>query len=313
MFPGTGISPSLAALASRQQGVLRREQVTALGISWAYVERQLSAERWTRHGLTMILCSNAPPTRDQLKRIAVLDVAGPSALASHTALEQVGFRGFAREAKDVHVVVQRGATCADLPGVVHHESRRFELSHANRQGGLLATRPARSAVDAAAWQPWPRFACAMLAAVVQQGICTPQQLDDALAMVGRVRHKAHMRLALVDLRTGAHTLGETDVAALCRRFALRLPDRQVPRRDASGRMRFLDCEWDLEDGTIVVLEVDGGHHRFVEHWEADMKRERKVVASRRYVLRATNFELRHEQAEVADDLIAMGVPRVRVA
>lgn len=44
-----------------------------------------------------------------------------------------------------------------------------------------------------------------------------------------------------------------------------------------------------------------------------MKRERKVVASRRYVLRATNFELRHEQAEVADDLIAMGVPRVRVA
>lgn len=40
-----------------------------------------------------------------------------------------------------------------------------------------------------------------------------------------------------------------------------------------------------------------------------MKRERKVVISRRWVLRASNYEVRHAPAEIAKDLVAMGVPR----
>lgn len=140
-------------------------------------------------------------------------------------------------------------------------------------------------------------------------MCTTWQLDQTLAVVGRVRHKAYMRLAIRDIAEGAHALGEIDVANLCRRFRLRPPDRQKPRRDSTGRVRYLDCEWDLADGSIVVLEVDGSHHLKVEHWEADMKRERKVVISRRWVLRASNYEVRHEQAEVAKDLVAMGIPR----
>ncbi|MBA3232639.1 MAG: DUF559 domain-containing protein [Propionibacteriales bacterium] len=122
-----------------------------------------------------------------------------------------------------------------------------------------------------------------------------------------------MRLAIADIAGGAEALGEIDVATLCRRFGLRLPDRQVRRLDPSGRVRYLDCEWVLDDGSIVVLEVDGSHHHEVEHWEADMKRERKVVISRRWVLRTSNDEVRHEPAEVARDLIAMGVPLVRAA
>lgn len=313
MFPGTSSHPALAALAQRQRGALRRDQLRAVGVSWAYAVRQIDAQRWTEHGLNMLLCSNASPTRDQLKWLAVMDVSGLSALASHTALEEFGFRPFATEARDLHLLVQRGATYARLDGVVHHESRRLHALHVVTPAALPATRPARSAIDAAAWQRWPRFACAMLASVVQQGLCTPAQLDRTLAVVGRVRHKAHMRLALIDIATGAHTLGETDVATLCRRFSLRPPDRQRRRRDASGHWRYLDCEWDLEDGSTVVLEVDGGHHRLVEHWEADMKRERKVIRGRRTVLRATNYEVRHDQAEVADDLRAVGVPVVRVA
>ncbi|MEJ7741867.1 MAG: hypothetical protein WKF73_04545 [Nocardioidaceae bacterium] len=179
--------------------------------------------------------------------------------------------------------------------------------------GLHATRHARSAIDAGAWQPWPRFVYAMLAAVVQQRTCTTWQIDQTLAVVGRVRHKRHMRLALADIAGGAQAQGEIDVARLCRGFGLRPPDRQKPRRDPSGRLRYLDCEWVLNDGSIVVLEIDGSHHREVAHWQADMKRERRIVISRRWVLRASNYEVRHEQAEVARDLIAMGVPLVRAA
>ena len=98
------------------------------------------------------------------------------------------------------------------------------------------------------------------------------------------------------------------MAAMCRRFGLRSPDRQVVRRDPSGRRRYLDCEWRLADGTVVVLEIDGAHHLEVEHWEADMRRERKIVRSRQFVLRATAAEVHLDPADVCGDLRAMGVP-----
>ena len=73
-------------------------------------------------------------------------------------------------------------------------------------------------------------------------------------------------------------------------FGLAPPTRQVIRRDAAGRRRYLDAEWLLPSGEIVVLEVDGSHHLDVANWQADMKRERSVVVSRRWVLRATTLE-----------------------
>ena len=117
-------------------------------------------------------------------------------------------------------------------------------------------------------------------------------------------------LALPDIAGGAQSLGELDLATLCRRHSdLVPPIHQVIRRDAVGRRRYLDAEWDLPNGEIVVLEVDGSHHLDVANWQADMKRERSVVViSRRRVLRATAFEVRLEAAAIAADLRALGVP-----
>jgi hypothetical protein len=46
----------------------------------------------------------------------------------------------------------------------------------------------------------------------------------------------------------------------------------------------------------------------VASWQEDMRRERSVVVTRRWVLRATVFEIRLEGAAVFADLRAMGVP-----
>ncbi len=240
--------------------------------------------------------------------IALLDVSTQAALCSHTALDCAGFRSFAREADEVHLLVPRGTKTLDLVGVRVHEFRRFDSRDLVTYDGYPCVIPAQAAVDAAAWQPWPRFAMTMMAAVVQQGLCTVPDLDRALARCGRVRHKNYMRIALHDIVGGAESLGEIDVAAGCRRFGLRQPSRQVFRRDPSGRRRYLDCEWILADGTIVVLEIDGAHHMDVEHWEADMRRERKIVTSRRFVLRATSAEVRLDPADIFADLRRMGVP-----
>jgi hypothetical protein len=229
-------------------------------------------------------------------------------LGSHTALQLAGFTPLAREAQEIHLVVSRGAKVSAFAGVRVHESRRLQPEDVVRREGLPCTGVERSAIDAAAWQPFPRFACLMLAAVVQRKLTSAARLESELRTVGRVRHKAYMRLALIDIADGAQSLGELDLATLCRRFGLVPPNRQVIRRDAAGRRRYLDAEWQLPTGEIVVLEVDGSHHLDAANWQADMKRERSVVVSRRWVLRATTFEVRLEPAAIAQDLHALGVP-----
>jgi len=308
MFPGAEDKPKLLELAKRQLGVLHRRQLDELDLTPGYVSAQLSARRWSAVGHKVVVLQNAPLQRDQLLWLAVLDAEGLVALGSHTSLELGGFTPIAREAREIHLVVTRGAKVSRFAGIRVHESRRLRPQDVIQRDGLPCTGVERSAIDAAAWQPFPRFACLMLAAVVQQRLTSAARLDAEMRTVGRVRHKAYMRLALLDIADGAQSLGELDLATLCRRFGLVPPIRQVIRRDAAGRRRYLDAEWRLPNGEIVVLEVDGSHHLDVANWQADMKRERSVVVTRRRLLRATAFEVRLEAAVIAADLRALGVP-----
>jgi hypothetical protein len=303
------VPPGLARLALVQERVVTRPQLMGLGLNQFEIRAQLSARRWTAWGSHVVLLHNAAPTRRQLMWASLLDVGEPAALASHTALELAGFRDFAREAAVIHLMVPRGAKVRPYPGIAVHESRRVNPEDHIIRDGLRCTDVARSALDAAAWQPWPRFACALVAAVVQQRLCTVARLEEAMQRVGRIRHKAYLRLALCDIGGGAQALSELDLGRTCRRFGLQEPDRQSRRRGADGRLRYLDAEWLLADGRRVVLEVDGAHHLEVEHWQADMRRERALVAGGLPVLRAAAVELRLEPGVVVADLLAAGVPR----
>ena len=305
-------TPELSLLLGAQAGVATLKQLVGAGLSAHQVAAQVDARRWRRFGEHCVVTHNFVPSRVQWMWVAVLDHPGPVALAGLTSLEVGGFRFFGRETQLVHILVPRGTTPRGLPGVKVHESRRFSAADIVLSGGLPRTPFPRSAIDAGAWQPFPRYACGVLAAVVQQRLCTAVDLGATLATVGRVRHKRYMRLAVHDIAGGAEALSELDIAALCRKFGIRPPDRQRIRRDSRGRQRYLDCEWTLADGSVVVLEVDGSHHLEVEHWEADVKRERGVVvsgrAAGRTVIRATAGEARYDQAELAADLRAIGVP-----
>lgn len=296
-------------LIRRQDGVATFSQLLAAGLTRAEVRSQLDAIRWRRHGDRTVLAHNHAPTRRQLMWIAVLDPTGCVCLGGLTALETAGFRFFGLELDLVHIVVQHGAKTWRHPLVKVHESRRLHPLDLDPASNIPRTRVPRSALDAAAWQPFPRYACAVLAAVVQQRLCTVAELEDEMRYVGRIRHKAHMRLAIQDIAGGSQALSELDLMVVCRRFALQAPVRQVRRTDASGRVRYLDAEWHLPDGRRVVLEIDGSHHMNAEHWESDMRRERQVVTSGSVVLRATANEVRLSPAALVADLIAVGVPR----
>jgi len=290
----------------RQAGVATLDQLERSGLSPARIRANVDARRWRRFGERCVLLHNSTPSRAQWIWIAMLDYPGPVALAGLTALQSVGFTFFGRELELIHVVGPRGTRYHRFPDVKVHESRRFSTADIHPESPIPRTFVSRSALDAAAWQPYPRYACAVLAAVVQQRLCTAHDLATELPLVGRIRHKAHMRLALQDIAGGAEALSELDIATMCRDFGLPAPDRQRVRRDSSGRRRYLDCEW-LLSGHLVVLEVDGAHHMRVQHWNEDMKRERRVVISGRRVLRATAYEARNEPAELARDLRSMGI------
>jgi 5-methylcytosine-specific restriction endonuclease McrA len=302
------VPASVAALARAQAGVVTRTQLTGAGLTRHEIRAQLEGCRWQTWGSHVVVLHNGELARRQLLWAVLLDAGPPAALGSHTALELAGFRSFAAEAATVHLLVERGAKVHRHPDVVVHESRRLRPEHHVRTAGLSRTATARSTLDAAAWQPWPRFACALLSAVVQQRLCTAAALEEALATVGRIRHKAHLRAVLGDIAGGSEAISEVDLVNLCRRFHLRQPDRQTRRRDMAGRLRYLDATWEVEGRGLLVLEVDGSHHLEVAHWEADMRRERGLVVSGARVLRATSIEVRLDQARVAADLRALGVP-----
>ena len=63
----------------------------------------------------------------------------------------------------------------------------------------------------------------------------------------------------------------------------------------------------MPDGRVVVLEVDGGFHMSVEHWSADIERERQLVATGVIVVRCAAIELRERPERVVRDLRALGV------
>ena len=296
-----------------QRGVATIEQLEVAGVTRSFISNQVNARRWSRHGEHCIVAHNHIPSSEQRMWLAVLNPRPTAALAAWTALETAGFTFFGEEMDRLHIIVPRGARYPRMRGVKVHESRRFRAEDIDPSYPLHRLRLPRSALDAAAWQPSRRYGCALLAAVVQQRICNPSELLDQLQHIGRVRHKAAMRLALHDIAGGAQALSELDIAAMCRRFGIQSPNRQTLRRDRKGRKRYLDCEWLLADGSVIVLEVDGSHHLKVEHWEADVKRERGIIVSgrgtRRTVLRATANEARYDQLELAADLAAIGIPR----
>ena len=81
-----------------------------------------------------------------------------------------------------------------------------------------------------------------------------------------------------DVSGGSESLAEIDVLRLCRAWGLAPPRRQKKRRrtDRDGS-RFTDCEWDLPDGRVLVLEIDGGFHIDVENYTEDVQRQRGLT------------------------------------
>jgi len=177
---------------------------------------------------------------------AVHETGGGALVDGTSALRAAGLTGLDDDV--VHVSVHMLARAPDVTGVrVHKVSRR--LVSETVPAGLPRTRPPVAALRAAQWAVTDRQAALVLAMPVQQRLVTGEQLQAARAeYVGR-RRRALVATLIDDIADGAHSLGELDFEALCRRRGLPVPERQVVVSGPGGRC-YLDVRW--REGLMVL-------------------------------------------------------------
>lgn len=216
-----------------------------------------------------------------------------------SALEAGGLVGF--KSGRVHVVVPNGARVHPLPWVKVHVSRRFQPEDVQPASSPPRCRTARAAIDAASWKGSARAGCAILAAVVQQRLATPEQLAEELEKAGFIRHRRILLRAVLDIQGGSEALSEIDLVRLCRKAGVPKPDQQVVRTDSSGRRRYLDARLVRPDGRVILIEVDGAVHLRVDHWWDDQSRSNDLVlAEDAIIIRLPSVLLRADPSAVTD-------------
>jgi hypothetical protein len=309
--PGSRLTnrwPQLTELAATQLGVVRRDQLAQLSLSHNDIAHEIRVGRWSAVAPRVVALQNAPLTRDQVLWLGVLHAGAGSALTHGSASEAAGLLWTVDPL--VHVITPRGDVVSPLPGIRFHQSRRAYAEWVHPTAEPRRLRVEHAALLTAERDRFVRRAVGLLAAHVQQRLTTAERLLECSHQIVKLRNGRIFRPALADISGGAHSFAEIDVGRRCAESGLRAPDRQAVRLDQLGRRRYLDCEWVLDDGSVVVLEVDGSFHMRTDHWWRDMPRERAIVISGRRVLRCSSVELRLDPARIIEDLRAIGVPRI---
>jgi hypothetical protein len=302
---------ALRQLAEAQAGVATDSQLRALDWGPYHVQHEIEVGRWTRVAPHVVALQNGELVREQVAWTGILH-AGCGAVLSHlTACVEAGLDHW-REDR-IEVLVPKSSNVQRLPGIQFHETRRPYAGWRHPTASPPRLRLEAAALLAAERRAQAMQAVGLLAACVQQRLSTAERLLVASREISKLRYGKLLRAALGDIAGGAQSFAEIEIGVLCRAAGLAPPRRQQIRRDRTGRRRYLDCEWELPDGRILVLEIDGAFHLRTDHWWQDMARERGVVISGRIVLRCASIEIRLTPDAIMSDLRAAGVPSLFVS
>lgn len=259
----------------------------------------VASGRWQRPARGVIVRHSGPLSRGDRLWCELLAQNARAALAGLTAASLEGLRNFEKE--PIFLLVPRGAGARSREGVVVHSSSRLRPADLHPVRTPRRTRPARSIVDAASWAATDLKAQTIIASAVQQGLVRPAALADIVDQMVKAPRRALISETVRDVSGGSLSEYEILFARLCRQSALPSPTRQRRRKDAAGRWRYFDADFDEHDLTV---EVDGQHHMEALSWWEDMMRTNDLVADEgRRVMRFAGFALRRQPERVAQVLM----------
>jgi very-short-patch-repair endonuclease len=281
-----------------QELIAARRELYAAGVPRWLVRRELRVGRWQRTGRQTVALHNGPLSLEARRWVAVLESGPRAALSGTTALQHDGVTALTDEA--IHILLPKGTIKRRLRGVVRHESRRWREADMVTTG-IRRTRPAVSAVMAALWAVTERQATFFLILPVQQGLCSPAELADALERVRRHRFRKALWLAVADIVDGARSIGELDVGRALARRGLPRPTRQVKRTRPDGSV-YLDLAW---DDYGLTMEIDGAQHELPWMQLADTVRDLETLAGGAEVMRIPLLAWRLDEDRVLDAVEAV--------
>ena len=286
-------------ILSRQGGVITNQQAQKAGVSAWQVANLLKQGRWQHVQYGVYAAFTGEPPRPALLWAAVLR-AGPRAILSHqTAAELDGLINV--RTKLIHVTVPCVQHRRPTDGIaVHRSSRSIGIK---QQRGL----PPRSMTEETVLDLAQEAASfddviGLLARACQRRLTTPFLLGETLDQRTRMRWRAEIRLALLDVADGVQSPLEfryrRDVE---RAHGLPRPDRQAPAIQHGSRI-FRDVHY---RAYRVTVELDGtASHPDERRWQ-DKRRDNAAAAEGIVTLRYGWADVTERPCQIAQEIGAV--------
>jgi hypothetical protein len=301
-------SRSAAELATLCGGyVVEIKTLVELGLARSTIaDRCRAGGPWQRLLPGIVLMHSGPPQRDDHRRAALLYLdssgAGPpdrgrAVLTGADALELHALQRMPRPSGPIHLLV---------PVVVRCSGRgRFFVERTTRLpapvGGRWALAPVpRAALDLARRSSDRGVVRAVLAEVVQRGLCGPGDLADELA-AGSDRGSALPRSVLAEVLDGVRSPAEAGARRLAGRSGLPAPLWNPRLHDASGRLVGVPDAW--FDEVAMAWEIDSLEwHLGPAGYAATVERRARLMAAGIVVVHHLPSAVRDRPADVLADL-----------
>ena len=285
---------ALHRLASRQHGLVTRDQAAAVGLGRDGWYSALRAGRLLAVAPRVAALPGAPTTPEQRILAAVLSTGGDGIASHRSAAHLWGIPGFEEAPVDL-VFADRSRSVA-LPWVCAHTPTVLTDLRPVRRAGIPATNPLRLLVDLG--QVAPAGVAPALRQLLFAGTVSRTAVEHAVR-----RHSRRGRHGLGALRAA---LDEWDIesrppdSVLELRMAELLRSHDLP--PATFHAVVLGCEVDFAIVELrIVLECDGWevHGRDREQFEWDRARDAEMTAAGWSVLRFTWSQITRRPAWVA--------------
>jgi very-short-patch-repair endonuclease/predicted transcriptional regulator of viral defense system len=294
-----GVDAVIAALATRQHGVVSREQLRRIGLSEDEIDRRIRAGRLHPIHRGVYAVGHRRLSREGRYLAAVL-ASGEGAVLSHrSAADLWELRASTEDRIEVTVPAHRRGDSRIRIRQWGLDPRETMTRH-----GIRVTKPLRTLLDLAACVPQTELERAIRQAVYQRLTTTALLADAVYARAGH-RGMKQMRRTLIHLGEAPGLIRsklEQEFLAFLRRHRLPFPELNVELRIGNRKIE-ADCVWRQQR---VIVELDGRDaHDSAPAFESDRARDSALTAALWRVVRVTSARMRTDGPRLAKELRAL--------
>jgi very-short-patch-repair endonuclease len=294
----------LAALATRQHGVVALWQLIALGLSRRTVTEWVASGRLHPVHRDVYALGHAAIALNGRLMAAVL-ACGPGAVVSHRTA--AGLWGVLQDARSV-IDVLAAANRRSRKGIAFHRVRRLHPDDRTEVDGIPVTSLARTLLDVAQVVPRRKLVYALEQAE-RLRILDLREINACMARSHGHRGIKRLRRAIEEIEPEAqhaHEGMERLFIAFCRRQELQMPVMNVVVEGLT-----VDALWAQQK---LIVELDSwSHHRSKRAFEEDRRRDAPLKRAGYEVLRVTYSWLTEEPDDLAETIRRLSESRLLAA